>query len=74
MDIKELVISSIKNKVKDAEIKESTNLSSLGLDSLDLVEITLEIEDKFHIDFTSNDISHLETVKDVISLIERKTK
>ena len=74
MDIKELVFASIKNKVPNIDINESTNLSSLGLDSLDLVEITLEIEDKFHIEFTSSDIAKLETVKDVILLIERKTK
>ena len=70
----EIVKSIMSSKIDTSNLKNETLLSSLGLNSLDLVEITLEIEDSFNIDFTSNEITNLVTVKDVIDLIERKTK
>ena len=74
MKTAEIVYNLIKNRLSDVELKESTSLSELGLNSLDLVEITFEIEDKFNIEFTSSEITDLETIKDVIDLIDRKTK
>lgn len=74
MDLKEIVTSSIKNKTNIENINESTVLTDLGLDSLDLVDIALEIEDKLNLNFTSNELTKIVTIKDVISLIERKTK
>lgn len=61
-------------KTDVSKIKENTCLVDLNLDSLDLVEISLEIEDRFHIDFTSEEISRMVTVSDVVKLIEQKTK
>lgn len=74
MDIIQTVKSIISTKKNIEGVELTSSLSSLGLDSLDLVEITLEIEDKFHIEFTSNEIANLKTVKDVVELIARKTK
>lgn len=74
MDIFETVKTIMSNKMDVSQLTEDSVLSTLGINSLDLVEITLEIEDKFHIDFTSSEITNLVTVKDVIKLIERKTK
>ena len=73
MDYFKVVQDIVKSKVGDMELKESTELSSLNLNSLDLVEITLEIEDKFHIEFNSSEIANLSTIKDVVELIKRKT-
>lgn len=74
MDIVSVVKNIVSNKTSIEGIDETTELSSLGLNSIDLVEITLEIEDVFHIDFTSSEIVGLKTINDVIKLIERKTK
>ena len=74
MEITEVVKSIVSNKASLEGICEETLLSSLGFDSLDLVETTLEIEDVFHINFTSGEIADLKTVNDLIELIERKTK
>ena len=73
MDCFKVVQDIIKSKVGNMELKESTELSNLNLNSLDLVEITLEIEDKFHIEFNSSEIANLSTIKDVVELIKRKT-
>ena len=61
-----------KRGVDVSKVKESDSLQSLGLDSLDLVEVMLEIEDTLKIEFSSNEIASLATVKDVADLINSK--
>ena len=70
----DVVKGIILSKKGDVEISEETSLEDLGLSSLDLVEIALEIEDKFNIEFTSNDILNLTTVRSVKDFIEKKRK
>lgn len=72
MSTKEQVIAIISKKCKIADLKEDDDLSKLGLDSLDLVEAMLEIEDALNIEFESNELSDLKTLKQVMDLIEKK--
>lgn len=74
MDAIETVKAILSEKVDVSNLKEEDSLTSLGLDSLDLVEVMLAIEDKLSIEFTSDEIAQLNTLKDVVKLIERKTK
>ena len=74
MDAIETVKAILSEKVDVSKLKEEDSLTSLGLDSLDLVEVMLAIEDKLSIEFTSDEIAQLSTLKDVVKLIERKTK
>ncbi len=59
-------------KVNVSTLKEDDNLTDLGLDSLDLVETMIEIEEELGIEFTSEEIANLKTLKDVTLLIEKK--
>ncbi|MDY4848713.1 MAG: acyl carrier protein [Bacilli bacterium] len=68
----EVVKDILKDKVDVSSLKEDDPLSTLGLDSLDLVEVMLAIEDRLNVEFTSTEISSLATLKDVISLINQK--
>ena len=61
-----------KRGVDVSGLKEDNSLQELGLDSLDLVEVMLEIEDALKIEFTSNEIASLTTLKDVSDLINSK--
>ena len=74
MNAIETVKAILLEKVDISNLKEEDSLTSLGLDSLDLVEVMLAIEDKLGIEFTSDEIAQLNTLKDVVKLIERKTK
>ena len=74
MDAIETVKAILSEKVDVSNLKEEDSLQSLGLDSLDLVEVMLAIEDKLNIEFTSDEIAQLSILKDVVKLIERKTK
>ena len=44
MDIKKTVSDILSTRVDVSSLKEEDELSALGLDSLDLVEVLLEIE------------------------------
>lgn len=53
---------------------EATLKEDLGIDSLDSVEIVLELETEFDIKIEDDELQGLKTVNDIVTLIERKTK
>ncbi|MCQ2815292.1 MAG: acyl carrier protein [Bacilli bacterium] len=74
MDYVSTIKSILSKRVNVSSLKETDSLTSLGLDSLDLVEVMLEIEEALHIEFSSDEISDLKTLQDVANLIEKKIK
>ena len=74
MDIREQVKAIISKRCDVSSLKEEDELSKLGLDSLDLVEAMLEIEEALNIEFDSAEIAEAKTLKDIIVLIEKKLK
>ena len=74
MNAIETVKDILSEKVDISKLKEDDLLTDLGLDSLDLVEVMLTIEDRLGVEFTSEEIANLSTLKDVVQLIETKTK
>lgn len=74
MDIKKVVSEILSKRVDVSSLREEDKLTALGLDSLDLVEVMLEIEDQLHIEFDSNEIGEVSTLGDVLKLIETKLK
>ena len=59
----------VDNVTENSDIK-----NDLGLDSLDIVEILMSVEEEWGIVFDDDETTSLKTVGDVIALIERKTK
>lgn len=70
----ETVKGILAEKVDISNLKEDDPLSTIGLDSLDLVEIMIQIEDVVGCEFTSDEIKNLKTLKDVVALINSKSK
>ena len=69
METFELLRSLLAEKVKDnAEITPRTNLRVLGIDSVDLVEILLNFEEKMNLTFEDEAMLKLSTVQDVLDL------
>lgn len=78
MDIKESVIECIETIISETVsgivIDENTIISrESGIDSLGIVSLVLELEDKFEIDL-DNYLADIRSCKDVNSLIEVVTK
>ncbi len=74
MQALEVVKSILQERVDISTLQEDDSLTALGLDSLDLVEVVLEIEEKLNIEFGADEISELKTLKDVVNLINTKLK
>ena len=55
-------------------IKDEMKLSELGLDSLDVVELLLQLEEQYDIHFDDIDMSNFKTVGDLLASIEQKLK
>lgn len=72
MDVIEKVKQVLAKRVDVTKLHENNLLTDIGLDSLDLVEVMLEIEDELNIKFTSDEIANLATLKDVVELINKK--
>lgn len=59
--------------IEGDDVKMESKLSDdLGLDSLDTVEVTLGLEEKFGIDIDDSELEDVETVGDAVNLIEKK--
>jgi len=77
MTIREEVINLISEQlnVKLDEIKDSSELvGDLGADSLDGVEVIMELEEVFGFEISDEEADQLKTVGDVIKYIEGKKK
>lgn len=74
MEPLQVVKEAIKDRINVESIKYEDKLDELGLDSLDLVETMLNIEEALNIEFTSDEIVELKTIQDVVNLIETKIK
>ena len=72
MEFLEVVKDVIKDRINIDSINYDDRLDELGLDSLDLVETMLKIEEAVGVEFTSDEIVELKTIRDVVNLIETK--
>ncbi len=53
-------------------VDETKSLKDLGLDSLDVVEMCLTLEDKYGIQFETDELSSIKTIADLYGSIEKK--
>lgn len=68
-EFKKIILSRVKNA---PEITMESNLRELGLDSLDLVEAVLDVEDKLGITFDDDELATFVTMADVVKCAEGK--
>lgn len=73
MQEKVIKLVSDATKVEASKISAETNfVEDLNLDSLDIVELMMKMEDDFGIEIPEEDAEGLKTVKDVVSYLEAK--
>lgn len=58
-------------EIEESTITEETSFKDLGVDSLDTVEILMEMEDEFGIEIQPGSVT-LNTVKDLVDYIDSK--
>ncbi|MHC1734351.1 MAG: acyl carrier protein [Erysipelotrichaceae bacterium] len=73
MEAYEYLRTLIANKTGHSDsITQETSLKDLGIDSLDLVELILQVEEKFDLVFEDDELLALKTMGEVSDLIRSK--
>ena len=73
MQEKVIQLISDATKIDIAKIKPETSfVDDLNLDSLDIVELMMKMEDEFGIEIPEEEAEGLKKVSDVISYLEKK--
>lgn len=73
------MLDKIKNLIAEqlyidaSEINEDSKfVDDLGADSLDIVQMLIAMEKEFGVSFEDEEIAEIKTVRDAVSLIEKK--
>jgi len=56
------------------EIKEGTTFQDLGIDSLEIFEIIMALEDEFHIEIPNEDVENIRNIADIIKYIKERVQ
>lgn len=76
-DIEKKVTNILVDKlgVEPGEVKNEADFrEDLGGDSLDLVEVLMEVEHEFHISVTDEEADQVKTIGDICDMVERYVK
>ena len=71
--VKELMIEHL-GVDEESIVPEATLMDNLGADSLDLVELSMSLEEKYDVTIDDEDIGGLKTVGDVVAYLEKNQK
>ncbi|MDU3137146.1 MAG: acyl carrier protein [Anaerococcus prevotii] len=68
--LKELAIENL--NLDPSEIDFDSKISDLDIDSIDLVDFIMLIEDEYSVEFSDEELDEIETLADIVSVIESK--
>ena len=71
MDTFHLIKQLVSEKTNEDVLPTST-LRDLKIDSIDLVDVIMELEERLHIRFEDSELFELKTVSDVVRLVDAK--
>lgn len=71
--VKEIIVNKL--GVSEEEVKEDASfVEDLGADSLDIVELIMDMEEEFNIEIPNEDAEQIRTVGEAIKYITEKTE
>ena len=69
--IKKIIAKNL--SISEEKVKmESDFINDLGADSIDLVEIYMDLEDEFNMSIPDQDLPNIKTVADLVNFIDSK--
>jgi acyl carrier protein len=75
MTLEEKVINLVMEQLdvtKEECVLEASFIDDLGADSLDLVELIMEMEEKFGVEIADEELEKIRTIKDVIEFLKKR--
>jgi acyl carrier protein len=76
MTLEEKVIGIIMEQLdvtREECVPEASFIDDLGADSLDLVELIMEMEETFSIQIADNELQQIRSIKDVLDYLRNKS-
>lgn len=71
--VAEQVTTRVAEVLRRPVVSLDTELAHLAADSFVLVELVLELQDEFRVQFDHDDVQRLRTVGDVVDLVEARS-
>ena len=74
--IRDVVIEAVANEIKQTPEagRNAKALEELKVDSLEIIEIVMALEDRFHINIPDRELKEAKSVDELFSLVERIVK
>lgn len=72
MNYLESMTEALGPKLKGKTLTEDSVFTELGIDSIDLVDLVFQMEEKLGITFEDDELTEIKTVGDLIKLVEAK--
>lgn len=69
--VKSIIVSTT-NVDANKVVPTASLKDDLGIDSLDSVELVLELENEFNVTIEDSEVQNLVTVQDIVTLVEQK--
>ena len=57
---------------EDIVLTEATKLNDLGVDSIELMEFIINLEDEFSLEISDNSIDHMDKVSDLLDYLSEQ--
>ena len=57
---------------EDIVLTEATKLNDLGVDSIELMEFSINLEDEFSLEISDNTIDHMDKVSDLLDYLSEQ--
>ena len=70
-EVREVISEQLGLRVEEIK-SESSIISDLGADSIDIVELVIALEEEFDLEIPDEDAEKIQTVSDAVKHIERK--
>lgn len=73
--VEDRVLIALENIILDGyEVNKDSSFEDMGMDSLDKIELLMDLEDEFGIDIPDDTMSYLETFGEIVDYIEKHVK
>jgi len=72
-EVKKILIEHL--RINEEQLKPDSKLTDeLGADSLDSIDIVMDLEEKFKIEIADEEVQLVKTVNDIVAIVEKKIK
>jgi len=74
MNYQELIVKELKKHGAKGELSPTSEFKNMGIDSLDLMDMIVQLEEELDISVPDDDLLNLKTIDDLVKLVTELKK